>query len=69
MIRPAKDMSFVPTVTSAAFAKDRMIGKSDALANSGASSTMVYNISDLEVSDMFFHLSNLTGAWVLGVRS
>jgi hypothetical protein len=54
----------VPTDTFAAFANDRMIGKSDALANSGASSTIVYNISDLEVSDMFFLPFQPDGAWV-----
>ena len=47
MIRPARDMSFVPTLTPAAAAKVRIIGSKDALASSGASSTIVYKISGL----------------------
>ena len=41
MIRPASEMSRVPTVTPAAEAKARMIGKSEAEAICGASSTLV----------------------------
>ncbi len=40
-MRPASEMSFMPTETPAAAAKRRMIGSSDALASSGASSTLV----------------------------
>jgi hypothetical protein len=41
MMRPASEMSFVPTDTPAAAAKLWMIGRSEALASSGASSTLV----------------------------
>ena len=54
MIRPAREMSLVPTVTPAAEANERMMGSSDALANSGASSTIVYNISGFAVSVINF---------------
>jgi hypothetical protein len=37
----------VPISTPAALEKNRIIGKSDALASSGASSTIVYNMSGL----------------------
>jgi hypothetical protein len=40
-MRPASEMSRVSTVTPAAFAKNRTMGRSDALASSGASSTFV----------------------------
>jgi hypothetical protein len=54
MIRPASEMSLVPTLTPAADAKERMMGSRDALANSGASSTIVYNISGFAVSVINF---------------
>jgi hypothetical protein len=40
-MRPASEMSLVPTETPAAAAKRRMIGSREALASSGASSTLV----------------------------
>ena len=51
-MRPASEMSLVPTSIPAALAKVRMIGSSEALASSGASSTMVYTMSGVELSAM-----------------
>ncbi len=45
MIRPAKEMSRVPTLIPPAEAKCRMIGNSDAEAICGASSTLVKMMS------------------------
>ena len=38
----------------AAFEKNRITGSSEALASSGASSTIVYNMSELVISAIFF---------------
>ena len=40
-MRPASEMSLVPTEIPAGRVNARMIGRNDALANSGASSTLV----------------------------
>jgi hypothetical protein len=56
MIRPASEISFVPTDTPAATAKRLMIGKKDALASSGASSTIVYSMSGCDESVIIEHL-------------
>ena len=41
IIRPAKEISLVPTLTPATFENAWMTGKKDPLASSGASSTLV----------------------------
>ena len=53
IILPARDISFVPILIPAALEKNRIIGSSEALASSGASSTIVYNTSGLVISAIF----------------
>ena len=50
MIRPAREMSFVPMETPAAAAKLRTIGSNETDAIWGASSTFVKIISDVVLS-------------------
>ena len=54
IILPAREISFVPILIPAAFEKNRITGSSEALASSGASSTIVYNMSGLVISAIFF---------------
>jgi hypothetical protein len=56
MIRPAKEMSRFSTCISAARAKLWIMGKSEALASSGASSTVVYKMSGNVELAIFLHL-------------
>jgi hypothetical protein len=53
IILPARDISFVPILIPAALEKNRIMGSSEALASSGASSTIVYNMSGLVISAIF----------------
>ena len=52
LILPAREISLLQTLIPANAAKDRTIGSKEALASSGASSTIVYNMSGLELFDI-----------------
>ena len=47
IILPAREISFVPTLIPAAFEKNRITGSSEALASSGASSTIAVSYTHL----------------------